>query len=160
MQVTRSARSLAVALALLLVPTAVWAQSAATQAPARNVPENKAADNGVEARVEARIKDLRAKLHITPAQEPQWDQFAQVMRQNARDMNQAGMNRAQQIPSMNAVQDMKSYQQLAEAHVQRLQKLIPAFEALYNAMPPQQQQLADQVFRDNADRRAQSRAGR
>jgi hypothetical protein len=63
------------------------------------------------------------------------------------------MNRAQQIPSMNAVQDMKSYQQLAEAHVQRLQKLIPAFEALYNAMPPQQQQLADQVFRDNADRR-------
>jgi protein CpxP len=105
-------------------------------------------------------KDLRAKLHITPAQEPQWDQFAQVMRQNARDMNQAGMNRAQQIPSMNAVQDMKSYQQLAEAHVQRLQKLIPAFEALYNAMPPQQQQLADQVFRDNADRRAQSRAGR
>ena len=160
MQVTRSARSLAVALALLLVPTAVWAQSAATQAPARNVPENKAADNGVEARVEARIKDLRAKLHITPAQEPQWDQFAQVMRQNARDMNQAGMNRAQQIPSMNAVQDMKSYHQLAEAHVQRLQKLIPAFEALYNAMPPQQQQLADQVFRDNADRRAQSRAGR
>jgi periplasmic protein CpxP/Spy len=160
MQVTRSARSLAVALALLLVPTAVWAQSAATQVPARDVPENKAADNGVEARVEARIKDLRAKLHITPAQEPQWDQFAQVMRQNARDMNQAGMNRAQQIPSMNAVQDMKSYQQLAEAHVQRLQKLIPAFEALYNAMPPQQQQLADQVFRDNADRRAQSRAGR
>ena len=104
--------------------------TAGTQAPARDVPENKAADNGVEARVEARIKDLRAKLHITPAQEPQWDQFAQVMRQNARDMNQAGMNRAQQIPSMNAVQDMKSYQQLAEAHVQRLQKLIPAFEAL------------------------------
>ncbi len=44
--------------------------------------------------------------------------------------------------------------------VQHLQKLVPAFDALYNAMPEQQKKLTDQVFRENAERHAaQSRHG-
>jgi hypothetical protein len=39
---------------------------------------------------------------------------------------------------MNAMQNMQSYEQIAEAHAQHLQKLVPAFDALYNAMPEQQ----------------------
>ena len=64
---------------------------------------------------------------------------------------------------MNAVQNLQSYEQLAEAHAQRVQKLIPAFENLYNAMPEQQKQLADQVFRGNAEKHigaAQTHRGR
>jgi hypothetical protein len=30
---------------------------------------------------------------------------------------------------------MQSYEQMAEAHVQHLQKLVPAFDNLYSAMP-------------------------
>jgi hypothetical protein len=45
---------------------------------------------------------------------------------------------------MNAVQNMPSYAQIAEAHVQHLQKLVPAFDNLYSAMPEQQKKLADQ----------------
>ena len=75
-------------------------------------------------------------------------------------MNQAAAEHAQQLSSMTAVQDLRSYQQLAEAHVQRLQKLTTAFEALYNAMPAEQKQLADQVFRASAENRAQARPGR
>ena len=71
---------------------------------------------------------MHAKLHITPTEEAQWDQFAEVMRENARDMNKPATEHAHRIPSMDAVQDLKLYEQLAEAHVQRLQKLIPAFE--------------------------------
>jgi hypothetical protein len=56
-----------------------------------------------EERVEKHIKQLHAQLHITPAEQPQWDQFAQVMRENARDMDQAFMRRAQQYPTMNAM---------------------------------------------------------
>ena len=52
-------------------------------------------------------------------------------------MDQAFMQRAQQYPTMNAVQKMQSYEQMAEAHVQHLQKLVPAFNNLYNAMPEQ-----------------------
>ena len=37
-----------------------------------------------EQRVEEHIKELRAQLQITPAEQPQWEQFANVMRENAR----------------------------------------------------------------------------
>ena len=37
----------------------------------------------MEERVENHIKQLHAQLHITPAEQSQWDQFAQVMRDNA-----------------------------------------------------------------------------
>jgi periplasmic protein CpxP/Spy len=108
-----------------------------------------------EERVEQRIKELHAQLRITPAERPQWDQFAQVMRENARDMDQAWMQRVQGFQSMNAVQNMQSYEKVAEAHAQHLQKLVSAFQSLYDAMPDQQKQLADQVFRANAERQAQ-----
>ena len=114
----------------------------------------------MEERVENHIKQLHAQLQITPAEQPQWDQFAQVMRENARDVDQAFMQRAQQYPTMNAMQNMQSYEQMAEAHVQHLQKPVPAFDNLYNAMPEQQKKLTDQVFRANAARHAaQSRHG-
>ncbi|HEX4151059.1 MAG TPA: Spy/CpxP family protein refolding chaperone, partial [Steroidobacteraceae bacterium] len=77
-----------------------------------------------EERVERRIRELHAQLRITQAEEPQWKQFADVMRENARDMDQVFMQRAQQFETMNAVQNMQSYEQLAEAHAQRLQKLV------------------------------------
>jgi len=108
-----------------------------------------------EERVERRIKELHAQLRITPAEEAQWNQFAEVMRQNARDMNQAFIQRAQQFETMTAVQNMQSYEQLAEEHAQRVQKLVPVFQALYDAMPDRQKQLADQVFRANSERHAQ-----
>ena len=155
MKLISSCCALALTAGLAGLPAAVWAQSA--PAPAAAAPRDTA---GVEARVEAHIKDLHTKLHITPAEQAQWDQFAQVMRDNARDMNQAAGERAQQLSSMNAVQDMRSYEQLAEAHAQRLQKLTTAFETLYNAMPAEQKQLADQVFRANAENRAQAHPGR
>ena len=82
------------------------------------------------------------------------------MRENARDMDQAFKQRAQQYPTMNAMQNMQSCEQVAEAHAQHLQKLVPAFDNLYNAMPEQQKKLTDQVFRANAERHAaQSRHG-
>lgn len=154
--------------ALLSLPVAALAQSSQGQSPAARsaappppvaaaspMAAHPAAGKNAQERVEQRIKELHAQLQITPAQQAQWDQFAQVMRENARDMDQAFMQRAQQFPKMNAVQNMRSYEQIAEEHTQRLQKLIPAFENLYSAMPDQQKHLADEVFRRNAERHVQ-----
>jgi protein CpxP len=160
--------------ALLALPGAALAQSSQSPAAQPASPPSPAgaaspmtghpvAGKNAEERVERYIKDLHARLHITPAEETQWNQFAEVMRQNARDMDQAFMQRAEQFSSMNAVQDLQSYAQLAEAHAQRVQKLVPAFENLYNAMPEQQKQIADQVFRANTERHigaTQTRRGR
>jgi periplasmic protein CpxP/Spy len=153
--------------ALLSLPAAALAQSSqvATPAPQGAAPPAAAsspmaghpvAGKNAQERVEHRINELHAQLRITPAERQQWDQFAETMRENARDMDQVFMQRAQQFPSMNALQNMQSYEQLAEAHARHLQKLVPAFENLYNAMPDQQKRLADQVFRANAEQHQQS----
>ena len=140
-----------VAASLLSLPAVAMAQSAPASAPTAARP----AGDAVSARVEARIKQLHTQLGITQAQEPQWDQFAKVMRDNGSDMDKVLAERAQQFKSMNAVQDMESYQRVAEAHVRHLQKLVPAFQTLYDSMSPEQKQKADQVFRARSEARAQ-----
>ena len=101
----------------------------------------------IQARVEAHIKQLHTQLKITQAEDKDWNQFADVMRTNARDMQAAMQEREQQYPSMNALQNMESYQKLAETHAEHLQKLVSAFETLYNSLPDQQKKVADQVFK-------------
>jgi superoxide dismutase len=76
------------------------------------------------------------------------------MRENARDMDQVVMQRGQQVQSMNALQNMQSYEQMAEAHAQHVEKLVTAFKTLYDTMPDQQKQVADQVFRANAEQQS------
>ena len=118
--------------ALLSLPAAAWAQSsqspatqpatppapAAVASPMANHP---VAGRNAEERVENRIKELHAQLGITSAEEPQWNQFAEAMRDNARAMDQAFRERAQGFESMNAVQNMQSYEKLAQAHAQDLE---------------------------------------
>ncbi len=157
--------------ALLALPAAAMAQSTqapATQAPAPAAPPAAAAaaspmsshpvpGNSAAQRVEEHIKELHSQLRITPAENPQWDQFAAVMRENARDMDQVFDQRMQQYPTMKALQNMPSYEQISDAHAHHLQKLVPAFAALYNAMPDQQKQLTDRGLRTNADANGQKR---
>ena len=159
--------ALAVA-AVLALPGAALAQSQApasaspgmekpAAAPSSPLAGHPVAGKTAQERVEQRIKELYSQLRITPAERPQWDQFAQVMRDNARDMDQTWLQRVNHVESMNAVQNMQSYEQLAEQHAQHVQKLVPAFQNLYTVMSEQQKQLADQVFRANAEKQAQTR---
>ena len=155
--------SVAVA-ALLCFPTAVLAQPRQAPASAAVAGANPTAvqpspmtghpapDGTAKERVEQRIKELHAQLRITSAEGPQWDQFVQVMRENTRDMDEVWLERVDHFQSMSAVQNMQSYGQIAEQHAQHVQKLIAAFQNLYNVMPDQQKQVADQVFRANAEK--------
>jgi periplasmic protein CpxP/Spy len=169
MKIIQSNRLASVALtAVLSLPAGAFAQSSQVPAPAPQgaaappaavsspMASHPVAGKNAEERVEHRIDELHAQLRITPAERPQWDQFAEVMRENARDMDQAFIQRAEQFQSMNALKNMQSYEQIAEAHARHLQKLVPAFENLYNTMPDQQKRLADQVFRANAEQHQQS----
>jgi len=151
--------------ALLSLPAAALAQSPQAPIPApRGAPPavsspmagHPVAGKNAEERVENRINELHAQLRITTAERPQWDQFADVMRQNARDMDQIVIQRAQQFQSMNALQNMQSYGQITQAHAQHVQNLVASFQALYDTMPDQQKRLADQVFRANSEQHQQS----
>ena len=147
---------------LLVLPAAAFAQTSPASPPGASSPiaGHPVTGKNAEERVERRIAQLHAQLQITPAEQQQWDQFANVMRENARAVDQLFIQRAQQLGSMTALQNMQSYEQLAEAHAQHLQKLVAAFQNLYDAMPDQQKQLTDQVFHANAEQHAQSRRGR
>ncbi len=151
--------------ALLVLPGFALAQAnppaatgAAPKATAES-PASPAMPGNVEQRVEEHIRQLHAQLHITPAEQPQWDRFADIMRENARAMDQEFTLRRQQFPTMNALQDMQSYEKMAEMHAQHLQRLVPSFENLYNAMPAEQQKLTDRVFRENARAGARMQTG-
>ncbi len=135
-----------VALPVLCVPSA-FAQT--SPAPV-NATTMKAPMESMSARVAEHIAHLRAELQITPAEEPQWHQFAQVMRGNATQMEAAFKARAMNMGSMNAVQDMQSYAHLAEIHASSMQQLSAAFQTLYASFPPAQQKIADGVFRQSA----------
>jgi len=58
---------------------------------------------------------------------------------------------------MNAVQNMQSYVQIEQTRAQDLQKLIPAFQAVYDSLSSQQKQEADSLFRNRAQAAQQRR---
>jgi hypothetical protein len=104
-------------------------------------------------RVEARIRELHAQLQITPAQENLWNNVAQVMRDNVRTMDALTQARAAKAQTMTAIDDLKTYTDLVEAHAEGLKKFTPAFEALYDSMSDAQKQQADAVFRQHSQMR-------
>jgi exoribonuclease R len=98
-------------------------------------------------RTEARIKDLQAKLKITPAQEELWNKVTQVMRDNAKTMEALHQARVEKTKTMTTVEDLKSYSEITQAHADGLKNFIPVFEALYASMSDDQKKDADTLFR-------------
>jgi hypothetical protein len=106
-----------------------------------------AAKDSDEVRVEARIKDLHAKLKITPAEEDQWAKVAEVMRDNAKKMDELTNARMANAKTMNAVDDLKSYGEITDAHADGIKKFTPVFATLYASMSDGQKAEADELFR-------------
>jgi hypothetical protein len=130
------------------VPVAV-AQSVPPPPPqtAANAPSPQAA-------ADQRIQTLRAQLHITDAQSPQWTAFAQTMRDNATSTDDLFRKRAGTAATMSALDNMKSYAQVARAYADNTQALATAFEALYGVLTEQQKQTIDTLFRQEAAKTA------
>ncbi len=74
------------------------------------------------------------------------------MREDAQTMDGVFQHRMQALPTMTAPEDMESYATIAQAHAQEMQKLVPAFEALYATMSDSQKHNADLVFRSGAQK--------
>jgi hypothetical protein len=106
-----------------------------------------AADDPGQTRVEARIKDMHTKLKITAAEEEQWAKVAGVMRENAKKMDELNGARAANAKTMNAVDDLKSYGEVVDAHADQIKKFATAFEPLYASMSDAQNAEADTLFR-------------
>lgn len=98
-------------------------------------------------RTELRIKDMHAKLKITPAEEGQWGKVADAMRGDAKNMDNLIQARLEHAKGMTAIDDLKSYSEITEARADGVKKLIPAFSELYVSMSDAQKKEADTLFR-------------
>jgi protein CpxP len=103
-------------------------------------------------RVEARIKQLHDELKITDAQTPQWTALAQIMRDNAQSMETQINARKASATTASAVDNLHSYEAIADAHADGLKKFVPAFEALYANLSDDQKKNADDLFRSHQGR--------
>lgn len=160
------AAAAAVLLASVAASPSVWAQTSsppmqpaappAAAPPAASTPNasTPAAPTAASKRVETYIKNLHRRLKITSAEETQWDNVAEVMRENAEQVDSLSSQRSSKQGSMSAVDNLRSYEEIADAHADGLKKLVPAFEALYDSMSPEQKKNADAVFAQQAERRA------
>ena len=108
-------------------------------------------------RTEAHIKDLQAKLKITPAQEDLWKKVTEVMRDNAKTMEGLHQTRIEKAQTMTTVEDLKSYSEITQAHADGLKNFIPVFEALYAGMSDDQKKDADTLFRYGSHRKAKGK---
>jgi protein CpxP len=117
----------------------------ASTSPATTEPATMGAKNGP---VELRIRRLHSKLHITAAQQTQWDNLVAVMRDNAKTMMDLQKLRVQDAKSMTAVDAVKSYAAVIDAHQVGMTKFVPAFEALYGSMSNTQKATADSMFQN------------
>lgn len=104
------------------------------------------------AHVDARIEKLHKQLQITAEQEPQFKAFADVMRGNAQAMHALFQERGKKTDHT-AVANLRWYAQLTAAHAEGLNKLVPAFDALYQSLSDKQKETADQVFDEFGARR-------
>jgi len=155
---------LAVALAM---PVAALAQTttapaAPTTKPMQNAaaPADATADapEAIRARVEQRIADLHETLHITPAQETRFNEFAQVMLDNAQSFaNDRAKHASESAATMTAEESLKDYAQMTEMHARNVQKLSKAFDRLYAGLSAEQKKDADEAFRMAASERMEKK---
>ncbi|WP_256345934.1 MULTISPECIES: Spy/CpxP family protein refolding chaperone [Burkholderia] len=136
----------ALAIAVFLAITAL-ANPASAASPAQTRAPASAMTVATHDPIETRINNLHDRLQITAAQEGLWHKVAQVMRDNAASMDSLRQARTSHANSMSAVDDLKSYGQVADAHADGIRKLTPAFQTLYDSMSDAQKKNADLIFR-------------
>ena len=149
-----------------LEAAAVVAAAPAAEGPTtqRAAPERRAFRLPSE-RVEARLAYLRTALKINDAQQPQWENFASVLRRHARDMDQriqqrraqAGQQGGRDPRTVSAIERLERTQQRMAVRSAQLNEVIVAAKPLYAALSPEQKQVADEMLARHGGRGAHHR---
>ncbi len=119
---------------------------AATPGIAAGVAPRPAERSQVREAVAQRIDALHRRLRIVPVEQALWDQFADTMLRDALDSEDRFRSR-QSRSALGAAEGLAARAEAAQARADMLGHLSASFHALYEAMPPDQRLLADQVFR-------------
>ena len=141
----RTIAAATVAGTLVLGAGTAFAQTA-TKPDSAKPPAAAAATSSKPETVDQRIATLKTALKITPDQEAKWSKVATAMRENAAAMDKLIQDKKGKMANLNAVDDLKTYQDFTKAHLDGLKNLTSAFESLYTSMSADQKKNADMVF--------------
>ncbi|HEX2150471.1 MAG TPA: Spy/CpxP family protein refolding chaperone [Stellaceae bacterium] len=117
------------------------AQAPAGQKPGAATRQAEPAGNPID----TRLAEIKKRLNITAAQQPQFEKFADIVKQNAQAM-EALMQKEQQNAKQNALEGLRTAASFAQVEADNLKRLVPALEALYASLSEQQKRTADQLF--------------
>ena len=151
----------------------IVAQAAASDraTPQRGESERQAVRRMPSERMEARLAYVHTALKITDAQQAQWENFANVLRKQARDMDQRVQSRIAQRgepgtrqqrperPQVSAIERLERQQQRLAQRSSRLDEVVAAAKPLYAAFSPEQKQIADQMLSRDGQRRGHHGGG-
>ena len=154
-------QALLMASALIAAPVAAFAQAPQTALTQPNAPSSTTVSSQKRnAFVEQRITELRTEIKITPDEQKSFDDFADVMRHNAAEIDGVTGRGAALPATASAVERMQAYSDVAQTHAQNVQQLTNAFTTFYNTLTPQQKKIVDASFAEHAQKAMARRATR
>lgn len=125
-------------------PLTAQAQSPAQAAPdrPRRLPSE---------RIEARLAYLKTALKITPAQEPQWNALANVLRQQARERDteiqqRRNQRQAQSQQPPTAIERLQRRQHMLATAADRMNAIVTTAGPLYATLSSDQKKIADDML--------------
>ncbi|MHB8886316.1 MAG: Spy/CpxP family protein refolding chaperone [Methylovirgula sp.] len=112
---------------------------------------------GMANHVEGRIAFLKAELKITEAQMPQWNAFADALRENARRMSgmpammmrggmMQGRMMGQEGASLSAPDRLDRMEKMLTAMLETIKATKAALAPLYVVLTDEQRKMADQLI--------------
>lgn len=97
--------------------------------------------------VEGRLAFLKTELKITPAQEPQWTRFAEVVRNTAKNAQAAKPPMMQGgTKASTAPERLAHYEKTLAARLETVRVLKAAVDPLYASLSDDQKKLADELL--------------
>jgi len=99
--------------------------------------------------VEGHIAFLRTELGITSAQESLWAPVAAAMREDVRNLQEAGNKARQERMPNNAIEYLENRVTFANLRAQGEARFLTAFRPLYGSLSTQQKLAADDLLIPN-----------
>jgi hypothetical protein len=100
--------------------------------------------SGMADHMDSRLASMRTKFKITDEQMPQWNAFADAMRDNARRMTEMHEKMAP-AASMSAPEHLDRMEKMTAGMMGMAQSTKAAFMPLYSVMSPEQKKEADNL---------------
>lgn len=101
-------------------------------------------------RIDAHLAYARAALHITDAQAPQWNAFAEAAREAAQGLRQALAPTVQAAGQpLSAPEQLERHAGLLSAQLEATRAMVRAAKPLYDALSDEQKRTANELMTDH-----------